>query len=41
MTIFLSLPLIYLLNVVQGVSRHWTPGNLAKCQTLYKHELDT
>ena len=26
---------------LQGVSPHWTPGNLAKCRTLYKHELDT
>ena len=26
---------------LQGVSPHWTPGNLAKCQALYKHELDT
>ena len=27
--------------VLQGVSRHWTPENLAKSQALYKHELDT
>ena len=26
---------------LQGVSGHWTPGNLAKCQALYKQELDT
>ena len=26
---------------IQGVSRHWTPENLAKSQALYKHELDT
>ena len=28
-------------EILQGVKRHWTPGNLAKYQALYKHELDT